>query len=89
LSGPKVWFWEYGSSPWSFFGDLVSEKAVGKMGGAGTFLLVDPAYDLVIAYLTNYGQPEKTLAGDALWNKFQTEINMMALCNLVIGNLPV
>jgi len=89
LSGPKVWFWEYGSSPWSFFGDLVSEKAVGKMGGAGTFLLVDPAYDLVIAYLTNYGQPEKTLAGDAGWNKFQSEINMMGLCNLIIGNLPV
>jgi len=88
LSGPKAWFWEYGSSPWSFFGDLVSEKAVGKMGGAGTFLLVDPAYDLVIAYLTNYGQPEKTLAGDSGWNKFQSEINMMGLCNLVIGNLP-
>lgn len=88
LSGPKVWFWEYASSPWSFFGDLVSCRAVGKMGGAGTFLLMDPEYDLVIVYLTNYGQPERTLAGDDAWNKFQSEINMMGLCNLVIGNLP-
>ena len=89
LSGPKTWFWEYGSSPYSFFGDLVSELAIGKMGGAGTFLLLDPAYDLVIIYLTNYGQPESTLAGDAAWNKFQKEIDMMGLCNLVIGNLDV
>lgn len=88
LSGPKVWFWEYACSPYSFFGDLVSERAIGKMGGAGTFLLIDPEYDLVIVYLTNYGQPEHTLAGDDAWNKFQKEINMMGLCNLVIGNLP-
>lgn len=88
LSGPKIWFWEYANSPYSFFGDLVSERAVGKMGGAGTFLLIDPEYDLVIVYLTNYGQPERTLAGDDAWNKFQREINMMGLCNLVIGNLP-
>lgn len=88
LSGPKVWFWEYACSPYSFFGDLVSERAIGKMGGAGTFLLIDPEYDLVIVYLTNYGQPEHTLAGDDAWNKFQNEINMMGLCNLVIGNLP-
>lgn len=58
------------------------------MGGAGTFLLIDPEYDLVIVYLTNYGQPERTLDGDDAWNKFQREINMMGLCNLVIGNLP-
>lgn len=89
LSGPKSWFWEFADSTYSFFGDLVSEKAIGKMGGAGTFLLIDPEYDLVIIYLTNYGQPENTLAGDAAWNKFQSEINMMGLCNLVIGNLPV
>lgn len=89
LSGPKVWFWEYACSPYSFFGDLVSERAIGKMGGAGTFLLIDPEYDLVIVYLTNYGQPERTLAGDEAWNKFQKEINMMGLCNLVIGNLPL
>ncbi len=88
LSGLKVWFWEYACSPYSFFGDLVSERAIGKMGGAGTFLLIDPEYDLVIVYLTNYGQPEHTLAGDDAWNKFQKEINMMGLCNLVIGNLP-
>nr|HPI97112.1 serine hydrolase [Synergistales bacterium] len=88
LSGPKVWFWEYACSPYSFFGDLVSERAIGKMGGAGTFLLIDPEYDLVIVYLTNYGQPERTLAGDEAWNKFQKEINMMGLCNLVIGDLP-
>lgn len=89
LSGPKVWFWEYAYSPYSFFGDLVSEKAIGKMGGAGTFLLLDPIYDLIIVYLTNYGQPENTLAGEESWNKFQKEINMMGLCNLVIGSLPV
>lgn len=89
LSGPKVWFWESADSTYSFFGDLVSENAIGKMGGAGTFLLIDPEYDLVIVYLTNYGQPERTLAGDDAWNKFQREINMMGLCNLVIGSLPV
>ena len=88
LSGPKVWYWEYAHSPYSFFGDLVSDKAIGKMGGAGTFLLIDPEYDLIIIYLTNYGQPEPTLAGDEAWNKFQREINMMGLCNLIIGNLP-
>lgn len=88
LSGPKVWFWELADSPYSFFGDLVSERAIGKMGGAGTFLLIDPEYDISIIYLTNYGQPETTLVGDEAWNKFQREINMMGLCNLVIGNLP-
>jgi len=87
LSGPKVWFWESAYSPYSFFGDLVSKKAIGKLGGAGTFLLIDPKYDLVVIYLTNYGQPENTLIGDDSWNKFQTELDMMGLCNLVIENL--
>ena len=75
LSGPKVWFWEYAQSPFSFFGDLVSDRAVGKMGGAGTFLLIDPAYDLVVVYLTNYGQPENTLEGDQAWNRHLKEDN--------------
>ena len=88
LSGPKVWFWESAYSPYSFFGDMVSQKAIGKLGGAGTFLLIDPEYDLVVVYLTNYGQPENTLIGDNSWNKFQNELDMMGLCNLVIENLP-
>ena len=87
LSGPKTWFWEYAFSPHSFFGDLVSKKAIGKMGGAGTFLLIDPEYDLIIAYLTNYGQPERSLEGEASWNKFQKDINVMGLCNIVLGNI--
>jgi len=87
LSGPKTWFWEYAFSPHSFFGDLVSKKAIGKMGGAGTFLLIDPEYDLIIVYLTNYGQPERTLEGEEGWNKFQKDINVMGLCNIVLGNL--
>ena len=87
LSGPKTWFWEYAFSPHSFFGDLVSKKAIGKMGGAGTFLLIDPEYDLIIVYLTNYGQPERTLEGEEGWNKFQKDINVMGLCNIVLGNI--
>jgi len=87
LSGPKTWFWEYAFSPNSFFGDLVSKKAIGKMGGAGTFLLIDPEYDLIIVYLTNYGQPERTLEGEEGWNKFQKDINVMGLCNIVLGNI--
>ena len=87
LSGPKTWFWEYAFSPHSFFGDLVSKKAIGKMGGAGTFILIDPEYDLIIVYLTNYGQPERTLEGEEGWNKFQKDINVMGLCNIVLGNI--
>jgi len=87
LSGPKTWFWEYAFSPHSFFGDLVSKKAIGKMGGAGTFLIIDPEYDLIIVYLTNYGQPERTLEGEEAWNKFQKDIDVMGLCNIVLGNL--
>ena len=87
LSGPKTWFWEYAFSPHSFFGDLVSKKAIGKMGGAGTFLLIDLEYDLIIAYLTNYGQPERTLEGEEGWNKFFKEIDVMGLCNIVLGNI--
>lgn len=87
LSGPKTWFWEYAFSPHSFFGDLVSKKAIGKMGGAGTFLLIDPEYDLIIVYLTNYGQPERTLEGEEGWNKFFKDIDVMGLCNIVLGNL--
>ncbi|MBU4350170.1 beta-lactamase family protein [bacterium] len=87
LSGPKTWFWEYAFSPHSFFGDLVSKKAIGKMGGAGTFLLIDPEYDLIIVYLTNYGQPERTLEGEEGWNKFQKDIDVMGLCNIVLGNI--
>ena len=87
LSGPKTWFWEYASSPHSFFGDLVSKKAIGKMGGAGTFLLIDPEHELVIVYLTNYGQPERTLEGEEGWNKFLKDIDVMGLCNIVLGSL--
>ncbi len=87
LSGPKTWFWEYAFSPHSFFGDLVSKKAIGKMGGAGTFFLIDLEYDLIIAYLTNYGQPERTLEGEEGWNKFQKDIDVMGLCNIVLGNI--
>jgi len=87
LSGPKTWFWEYAFSPHSFFGDLVSKKAIGKMGGAGTFILIDPEYDLIIVYFTNYGQPERTLEGEEGWNKFQKDINVMGLCNIVLGNI--
>lgn len=87
LSGPKTWFWEYAFSPHSFFGDLVSKKAIGKMGGAGTFILIDPEYDLIIVYLTNYGQPERTLEGEESWNKFQKDINVMGLCNIILGNI--
>jgi len=87
VSGPKTWLWEYASSTHSFFGDLVSDKAIGKMGGAGTFLLIDPEYDLIIVYLTNYGQPERTLEGEEGWNKFQKDINVMGLCNIVLGNV--
>jgi len=86
LSGPKTWFWEYALSNYSFFGDLVSKKAIGKMGGAGTFLFIDPEYDLIIVYLTNYGQPERTLEGEEGWNKFLKDIDVMGLCNIVIGN---
>ena len=87
LSGPKTWFWEYAFSNYSFFGDLVSKKAIGKMGGAGTFLFIDPEYDLIIVYLTNYGQPERTLEGEEGWNKFLKDIDVMGLCNIVIGNV--
>jgi CubicO group peptidase (beta-lactamase class C family) len=87
VSGPKTWFWEYASSPFSFFGNLVSEKAIGKMGGAGTFLLIDPELDLTVVYLTNYGQPERSLIGEEGWNKFFEDINVMGLCNLIVGNL--
>ena len=87
LSGPKTWFWEYAFSHNSFFGDLVSKKAIGKMGGAGTFLLIDLEYNLIIVYLTNYGQPERTLEGEEAWNKFQKDINIMGLCNIVLGNI--
>jgi serine-type D-Ala-D-Ala carboxypeptidase len=87
LSGPKTWFWEYAFSNYSFFGDLVSQKAIGKMGGAGTFLFIDPEYDLVIVYLTNYGQPERTLEGEEGWNKFLKDIDVMGLCNIVLGML--
>jgi len=87
LSGPKTWFWEYALSPFSYYGDFVSERAIGKMGGAGTFLLIDPEYDLVVVYLTNYGQPENTLEGETSWRKYLSDINPMKLCNLVLGNL--
>jgi len=87
LSGPKIWFWEYAFSRYSFFGDLVSKKAIGKMGGAGTFLFIDPKYNIVIVYLTNYGQPLPTLEGEKGWNKFLEDIDIMGLCNIVLGNL--
>lgn len=87
VSGPKTWFWEHGKSPFSFFGNEVSDKAIGKMGGAGTFLLIDPEKDLIIVYLTNYGEPEQTLKGESSWNTFFSDIDMAGLCDLVITNL--
>jgi len=63
------------------------DSAIGKMGGAGTFLLIDPAYDLVIVYLTDYGQPERSLEGDEGWNRFFRDIDVMGLCNMVLGKL--
>ncbi|GAF71719.1 unnamed protein product [marine sediment metagenome] len=38
-------------------------------------------------YLNNYGQPERTLEGEEGWNKFQKDINVMGLCNIVLGNI--
>lgn len=87
LSGPKVWFWELAAAPFSYFGDLVSEAAVGKLGGAGTFLLIDPVYDLTVVYLTNYGQPAATLTGEEAWNRFHRDLDMMGLCNRTIAAL--
>jgi len=57
------------------------------MGGAGTFLFIDPEYDLIIVYLTNYGQPERTLEGEEGWNKFLKDIDVMGLCNIVLGDM--
>ena len=57
------------------------------MGGAGTFLLIDLEYNLIIVYLTNYGQPEHNLEGEEGWNKFFKEIDVMGLCNIVLGNI--
>ena len=48
---------------------------------------IDPAYDLVIVYLTNYGQPERSLEGDEGWNRFFRDIDVMGLCNMVLGKL--
>jgi CubicO group peptidase (beta-lactamase class C family) len=87
VSGPKTWFWEHAKAPFSFFGTQVSDKSIGKMGGAGTFLLIDPVRELTIVYLTNYGEPEQTLEGESTWNTFFRDIDMAGLCDLVITNL--
>lgn len=87
LSGPKIWFWELAAAPFSYFGDLVSDAAIGKLGGAGTFLLIDPVYELVIVYLTNYGQPAATLTGEDAWTRFHRDLDMPAICNRIISGL--
>lgn len=89
VSGPKTWFWEHAKASFSFFGTEISDKAIGKMGGAGTFLLLDPVHDLTLVYLTNYGEPEQTLTGEGSWNTFFKQIDMAHLCDLVIKNINV
>lgn len=85
LYGPKNWLWERASAPFSYFGDLCSPEAVGKLGGAGTFLLIDPRHQLILVYLTNYGQPEP--GGSGCWARFHRDLDNMALCNLALAAL--
>ncbi|EYF07471.1 serine hydrolase domain-containing protein [Chondromyces apiculatus] len=57
LVGPKGYGWEIWSPRFSTGGMRLSPKSYGKVGGAGTFMWVDPSRDLIGVLLTNHGLP--------------------------------
>ncbi|AKT41568.1 serine hydrolase domain-containing protein [Chondromyces crocatus] len=57
LVGPKSYGWEIWSPRFSTGGMRLSPKSYGKVGGAGTFMWVDPAREIIGVLLTNHGLP--------------------------------
>jgi serine-type D-Ala-D-Ala carboxypeptidase len=57
LFTPKGFGWELATSRFSTAGMRFSAKSYGKIGGAGTFMWVDPARKIIGVLLTNHGLP--------------------------------
>lgn len=55
--GKKTMGWEITADMYSFFGKGFSDQAIGKVGAAGTFVVVDPLDDSIVIFFTNYGLP--------------------------------
>ncbi len=81
LFTPKGYGWELATPRFSHGGTKLSEHAYGKAGGAGTFMWVDPATDVVAVYLTNHGLPVPF--DEAGWNGMLDRIAPDQFFNLV------
>lgn len=81
LFTPKGYGWELATPRFSHGGTKLTEHAYGKAGGAGTFMWVDPATDLVAVYLTNHGLPVPF--DEAGWNDMLDRIAPDQFFNLV------
>jgi CubicO group peptidase (beta-lactamase class C family) len=57
LFAPKGYGWELATRRFSNAGMRLSAGSYGKAGGAGTFMWIDPARDLLGVLLTNHGLP--------------------------------
>lgn len=57
LVGPKGFGWERWAPRFSTGGMRLSHRSYGSIGGAGTFMWVDPERELIGVLLTNHGLP--------------------------------
>ncbi|HSN98380.1 MAG TPA: serine hydrolase domain-containing protein, partial [Candidatus Nanopelagicales bacterium] len=57
LFGPKAYGWEIWAPRFSTGGMRLSPGSYGSVGGAGTYMWVDPERELVAVLLTNHGLP--------------------------------
>lgn len=57
LVGPKGYGWEMWAPRFSTGGMRISRRSYGSIGGAGTFMWVDPERELIGVLLTNHGLP--------------------------------
>lgn len=82
--GPKSYGWEVARAPHSYYGTRASACAVGKAGGAGTFMLIDPEHDVIAVYLTNHGLPVPFNPG---WNLLTETLHTGELFDWVIDSI--
>ncbi|WP_240807812.1 serine hydrolase domain-containing protein [Polyangium spumosum] len=83
LSTPKGYGWELFTPRFSNGGTRLSPGSYGKAGGAGTFMWIDPARELIGVLLTNHGLPVPF--DERGWNRLLDETSCAEFFDGVVG----
>ncbi len=85
LLTPKGLGWELWTPRFSHGGTRLSRSAYGKVGGAGTFMWVDPERELIGVLLTNHGLPSPF---DELgWNRMLDSVGCVEFFDGIVNAL--